>query len=679
MAYTRTRRRAAVALAILCAPLVAAGLVVAVAAPAGATALTADSSEHDKVAVGTHKDPKSYPTAKFFFGSRSLFVTNDPTPTITGKSAPSGHGVTVRIDVVLSGTATDGTKHDGVRCDSAASSTRGTWSCTFAHPLHNGTFTLFLTQTVTTKGGTVHTGTATAHIRIEAPGGSVVPPPAPEPKPKPKPPTTTPAGKTVNGTGSPTTTPAALQPIAWNFTVLNADGQDVSGQPLKAGEYLVITSTGLPAGAKVLLEMHSTPTELGWTFVSADGGLVLAAWVPSDAPAGAHSLVATLTAPGIAPSVAAVPVTVDRVAVTIARTLDAGPLPDPAPVTPDPVDSSGAGDSGSGIADSLQTIHDITVAPWKFAASGGLAAAFVLLAALPAELLESTLSENYGRAFGWLAPARKRVSRFKVHPPRFLMNPWAGGIITVGLASAILGFSEADFGFNSHSLRTFLALFLSLFMLNIAVGAIKLSVASERLQLPGRLMPMPGALVVAAISVLVSRVMHISPSLLFGLVVGVSFARVESKKIQGKLALVAITSTLALGVFAWIWFSVVVEIAGRGDGFWVGLAEETLAATALESLSVLLVGLLPFHYLEGKALHDWDQRIWAGMYLVCAAVFVFIAVPMGASWEQSREPVTTWLAICVGFAVISIAAWAAFHFIPEHEDSRARENERVNA
>lgn len=693
MAYTRTRRRAAFALAVLCAPLVAAGVVIAAAAPAGATGLATDASHQDAVtapasATGDtpHVDHESDRTATFFFGTRALIVTSDATPTITGRSAPSGHGVAVRVDVLLSGTATDGTKYEGVRCVSPQASLRGTWSCTFTQPLHNGTFALHLTQTVTTKGGTVHKRSATAHLRVEAPGGSVAPPPPPPaPEPKPKPPTTaTTPPPAAAGTGAVTvshsTPPAALQAIAWKFTILDAHGQDVSGQPLEPGEYLVITSGGLPNGATVLLEMHSTPTQLGWAVVGADGALSLAVRVPSDAPAGAHALIATLTAPGIAPSLASVPVTVNPVAVTLERTLAAGPPPGPAPVTPVPAPAkSTTSGAGSGIAASLPTIHDITAAPWKFAASGGLAAAFVLLAALPAELLESTLSENYGRAFGWLTPARKRVSRLRMHPPRFLLNPWAGGLVTVFLASAILGFSEADFGFNAHSARTFLALFLSLFMLNIAIGAIKLSVASQRLQLPGKLMPMPGALLVAASSVLVSRIMHISPSLLFGLVVGVSFARVESKQIEGKLALVAIGSTLALGIFAWLWFSVVVDIAGRSEGFWVGLTEETLAATALESLSVLLVGMLPFHYLEGKALRDWSTRIWAGMYLVCAAVFVFIAVPMGNSWEQSRAPVRTWLTICMGFAVISIAAWAAFHFMPEREEARERESESVGA
>ena len=469
------------------------------------------------------------------------------------------------------------------------------------------------------------------------------------------------------------------QELKWRFTVRDDNGNVVSGRHLLPGQRLVIESEGLPAGARIAVELHSTPIWLGAATAGEDGSLSLAVTLPEVVPPGAHELVATLTAPGYLPSVAKAAVEVDE-PIELSGTISADPLdpaPAPEPVSTEPQDTRGFNDNHAGIADSLPTIFDVQIAPWKFAASGGLAAAFVLLAALPAELLESTLSENYGRAFRWLEPARRRVRKIQSRRLRLFNNQWLGSAFTVGVAAFILGFAEPDYGLTSSSLKTFVALFLSLYLLNVVVGAVKISVAKNRLTLPGRLIPMPGALVVAALSVLVSRVMHISPSLLFGLVVGVSFARIQSKEIEGKLALVGVSSILGLGLVSWLGFSLVEALSGDTTSFLPGLLEETLAATALESLSVLLVGLLPFTYLEGKALHDWDQRIWAATYFVCAAAFVFIAVPMGASWETSQEPVTTWLAICVGFAIISVGAWAAFRFIPDREP--AREHESANS
>lgn len=502
----------------------------------------------------------------------------------------------------------------------------------------------------------------------------VAPAPKPPTKPAvaPKPTTTSSPTLTTKTVSVPKAAPAPFAAVEWSFTFKNASG----GALVFPGDTLVITSAKLPPSAKVIVELHSTPVRLGSAIADASGDLSLTVTVPLDIEAGSHNLVAILTAPTIKPSMASVPIAIEEV-VELEGTLAAGP-PTPAPVAePSSEDTRGFDDEHNGIADSLPTIFDIEVEPWKVATTGGLAAAFVLLAALPAELLESTLTENYGRAFGWLAPVRRRVARWQARKPRVLNNPWVGSSLAVGTAALILGFSDPTFGFNASSVRTFLALYLSLFLLNVAVGAIKISLAERRLRLPGHLTPMPGALIVAAVSVLVSRAMDISPSLLFGLVVGVSFARAQSKEVNGKLALVGVMSIFGIGIVSWVLFSLLVDVTGRGSGFLSGLLEESLAATALEALSVLLVGLLPFQYLEGKALHDWDQRIWAGMYFVAAAAFVFIAVPTGASWEESTAPVSTWLVICAGFGLISVAAWAAFRYIPALHEERTREGANV--
>ena len=84
-----------------------------------------------------------------------------------------------------------------------------------------------------------------------------------------------------------------------------------------------------------------------------------------------------------------------------------------------------------------------------------------------------------------------------------------------------------------------------------------------------------------------------------------------------------------------------------------------------------MLGLLPFTYLEGKALHDWDKRIWAAAYFVAAVAFVFIAVPLGGDWEESKEPLGTWLLIISGFALIALAAWSVFRFLPQPDHERA--------
>ena len=119
--------------------------------------------------------------------------------------------------------------------------------------------------------------------------------------------------------------------------------------------------------------------------------------------------------------------------------------------------------------------------------------------------------------------------------------------------------------------------------------------------------------------------------------------------------------------------------AESGDGA-VAAAEQKDAdgESGRAWLVLKLQALMKLEYLEGKALHDWDQRIWAAAYFIAAGAFVFIAVPLGTSWESTELSVLRWVAICAGFAVISVAAWFLFRVMPEHR-RRTEDRESVDA
>lgn len=689
-------RRTAVTLFAAAAAVVA----LAVAGPAQAHGDRGGSSHH-----GNHSERLTVSID----GGGSV-ETSDATPSFSGTVTPIDGATSLSATGKVTG------KHGpSVTCAASADAGTGGWSCTATSEIKPGWHRLTIWVKASYADGHTSKGSASQSVLITCveppkeptpepepsaepsqeptaepeptPEPSVTAEPEPEsepeptskPKPIPEPRSEPPAPEETGDPApqQPRVRPAAPAPLDWSFRVFNDEGVDITGSPVRMGDRLTIVSAHLPAGARVAIEIHSTPMALGSGSAASDGSLALAITIPAVMDVGEHTLVATLTAPGYAASVASLGVHVDEV-LELEGVLDAPPPAEPPSVEPytgEPsldADSRGFDDDHTGIADGLQSIFDINAAPWKFAATGSLAAALVLLAALPAELLQSTLSENYGRAFGWLEPTRRRLARLRARR-EVAINPWLGGAFSVAIAAFILGFAQPGYGFNAQSMMSFAALFLSLFLLNIAVNAVRMGVAWRTLRLPGRLVPMPGALVVGAISVIVSRALHLNPALLFGLVVGVQFARATSTRIAGKLALVAVSAVLALGLGAWLLFSLVVEWTGDAEGVLVELLEETLAATALESLSVLLVTLLPFQFLEGKHLHDWDQRIWAGMYLAAASAFVFIAVPLGDSWDDAREPLGTWLSLLAGFTLIAVSAWALFRFLPAPERARAHD------
>ncbi|WP_062516423.1 hypothetical protein [Demequina gelatinilytica] len=488
--------------------------------------------------------------------------------------------------------------------------------------------------------------------------------------------------------------------ILWAFALEGPDGAAAAGGALHRGDSLTLRASGLPPGAQVSVELHSTPLPMGAAAVDAAGDLTLVAVVPEAAESGSHEVVATLTGDGIEPSTAsmavvvadllpevvAAPILIDVIDPAPLTELEPAPEPEAsAPAAPEPVAAPAAVPDPVAVADepapaptdgygwlapTVPTLGDLHLSPLRVAAAVTLASAFLLLAGIPAELLQSTLTENYSRAFGWLTP--RRTGRRRSWARRTLSRPWLACGITVALATAILGLGQTGFRFGPEEAITYVSLWLSLTVLNLGLNAGRLLASRRGLRVPGRLMPLPGALIVVTISVVVSQTLHIEPALLFGVVVSVQYGRAVSTRHEGRLALLGVATAFVVGLASWILLSVLESVFAGSEGVAVTLAEETLAGVVLETLAALVVGLLPFTYLDGKAIHDWSRRAWAGAYFVAAVAFVLIAVPTGDDWQSSQTPLLTWLLIVTGFGAIALAAWAAFRLVPARPQARSQ-------
>lgn len=160
---------------------------------------------------------------------------------------------------------------------------------------------------------------------------------------------------------------------------------------------------------------------------------------------------------------------------------------------------------------------------------------------------------------------------------------------------------------------------------------------------------------------LVTRLADIQPGFLFGLVVGVLFARELTQAEDGRLALLATGLLFALGIGAWLVFS---ALPAEG-GYLMQFTRDLFAATTLEALSTLIVGLLPLAFVDGGAIFAWSKRAWLATYVAAVFAFVVIVLPMGDSWGEISAPLLGWVAMFAGFAVVAVGVWAYFRFVPE--------------
>ena len=481
----------------------------------------------------------------------------------------------------------------------------------------------------------------TSVVSISVPPAPVVPSPGTTPTPTP----------------TPTVTPP---PLTWT---LNLGGKE----QFLPGDETDVSGEGLPAGAPVEIWLHSTPVLLGTTTVGADGTFSLHVVIPEDVEPGAHKFVAIVTPPGQAPS-------------TVEQSVIVNPLPETASVdeTTSTVDPE-AGSVGnrrdepgapSAMTHALHSVRDAFRNPAVLGGAAVAGIALLIFIALPAELLNSTISEQYGRF-------AKRVKPRSTLPWYTRFARWAqgskllGGIALTFLAALIFGFADPGFGFDITSLRVVLACGIGLFVVGYLASAISGLIIHRRWKLASVIELKPLGIALTVVGVLISRLLDFSPGFLIGLIIGIAIVGKTTDALAAKTNLVQAAVVFVLSMSGWVTYSL---LSGSidSDSFGGALLLESLVATTTEGLTALFVGLLPFRFLDGQSIFRYSKLLWGLSYVVAAAAFVLVVVLSSRNWGEITGSLWLWAIVLGGFALVSFAVWAYFRWwAPEEPEDES--------
>ncbi|MGJ9411228.1 hypothetical protein ACHAAC_00825 [Aeromicrobium sp. CF4.19] len=320
-------------------------------------------------------------------------------------------------------------------------------------------------------------------------------------------------------------------------------------------------------------------------------------------------------------------------------------------------DRSASGGRPSSYGTGLRPLSDVLDLPVGVALAGaGAAISFLLFVALPAELLYSTLRENYARAFAWPAPLRRIRARLPavLERPR---PPWLGPLLVLVTAAGLGALAEPDPGGPVVFLRIFLAVLLSLVVLNGAGALVSAWVGSRRYGVPARLVLMPGFLLIAALSVLASRQLGLQPGILFGLLVSVAFGAGLRREQAGRVSASVCAVYLGLGVLAWLLHGTI----GTEDTSFTGeLLREVLTTVTIGTIGSIVIALLPLTFLEGRKVLTWSRPVWALLYALTLVLFVLVVVPLPDSWVDASRQSIIYSGTFGAFGVVSLTVWAWF-------------------
>jgi hypothetical protein len=452
--------------------------------------------------------------------------------------------------------------------------------------------------------------------------------------------------------GSTTTGPTTPD---WSFTI----GGDLTN--VHPGDTLDISGSGLPAGTSLDTILHSVPTDLGTVVAAADGTFDQTATVPANTELGAHTIMVTASGPGIVTTTKQQAITVTAVPAAASGSSGKSGVVSPAPGA---THGNGGSTSGTGIAPNILTraltpFADVAVHPNKIISAFEIGLVLLLLAVLPAHLLNATIAEQSDRF----------ERRFpKLHSPRWLTAvvgwfrsaPVVAGIV-VTLATAILfGFADPKFGFTLASLRLILACGIALFLVGYVANALTGLIARVQWNIVAAVSTRPYGLILTIVGVLISRLLHFSPGFLIGLILGLTIQGKSAAGFAWRTVVLRSSIVLIMAIAAWIGYSTLTLGGNEGGTFGSALLVETLVAITTEGVVALLVELLPLRFLEGERVYAHSRVLWGIFYVLTLVVFVLAVVPWEGNWDALGSSLWIWIGVLAIFAAVCVGVYIYF-------------------
>lgn len=335
-----------------------------------------------------------------------------------------------------------------------------------------------------------------------------------------------------------------------------------------------------------------------------------------------------------------------------AAIVDATEPPAAAPIDP----AAGLGRPSAPFADAVPTVAEVSTDPIVFLQSAALAALLVFLMPFPSQLFNSTLETHEDEVKRWL-----RLDRLgsAVAGIGAVWGSWPGVIGFTLLAALLYGFLDPGFGISLASLATFLGMLVGIVLVTAAF-AVPVVLAHRRLGDRWSLKVVPVSLLIGVACVVLSRLTGFQPGYLYGLLIGLAFARELSAAEEGRATAIGAVVMLAVAFVAWLGLGAIPE----GEGFGLVVLRTSLAALMVAGLEGVVFGLLPMRFLPGEPLYAWNRILWGGLLAVGAFAFFHILINPASGYlsDSSRTPLFTVVALLGGFSLVSVAFWAWFRF-----------------
>lgn len=239
-------------------------------------------------------------------------------------------------------------------------------------------------------------------------------------------------------------------------------------------------------------------------------------------------------------------------------------------------------------------------------------------------------------------------------------------VIAIAAAALISTFLSPTVGFNGTTLATFIGFLAALVITLMTFDLPGLILRRRRAGEWGRFQALPWALVIAVLFVIVSRIGNLQPGYLYGLVLGLVFARDVPAAEEGREAAYGAAWTLAVSVGAWLllgWFR---DNAPSIGAFEFTVVTTLLAAVIFNGMEAVAFGLMPFHFMPGWVVYRWNRLVWAILFVLSGFAFFHILIGPNSGYlaNLSGTALVVAFSVFLIFSVVTLGFWGYFRFRP---------------
>ena len=361
--------------------------------------------------------------------------------------------------------------------------------------------------------------------------------------------------------------------------------------------------------------------------------------------------------------------TVTSTATPVRATVTPSPSPVPSPTsTPVPAVIASARDEPteeppSGRPELVRSVPDIT----EVSTDGDVLATNLALAGITiwvffsSVLFNQTMSQHRDEMTGWFGwlPSPRRLPKL----------PATSGVLgRLGLPAAVLsgmgilyGLLEPGFGFNQSSVVLFVSVTIGVGVVGFFYSGVEAWARRRSLGSAASVRAFPLALLVAAASVALSKLLDLHPGVVYGFAAScVVLGTAPADRVNEGRALVApVIACLALSVLCWLLVAPVRSFPVDGMAH---VLEGIAVIIFIGGLEGLLVNLLPLDVMDGAKIYRWDRRVWFALLLLCAFLFWHVLLNSQRQYFDSLREASS-VSVLVAFLLYTLAGaglWAWF-------------------